>query len=333
MTLHAYQQYDSAARVYALAQMLEPKRLDWLYLRGAVQMESGEFEDARTSFQSALDLAPGTLAAQLRLAQASIALNRLQDALALYREILQKDAGCARAWYGLGRVQAAMGDHAGAIQSYTKACDLFTEYGAAHFALAQEMRRLGQPGEAQRHMQAYAANPTAEPTLEDPLIQRVSELNHGAQAHMQRAAELEKAGRLEDAVHEQEAALAADPVNVQAHVNLIALYGRTGNPEKAREQFEAAVRLSPGARTSGTTTVSCFFGMAAPLKKPRRAFRRALEINPDNGEARDNLGVIYERRGRLDDAAREFRQAIASRPDYPPRTLSPRPHFGQPAEI
>ena len=317
MTLHAYQQYDSAARAYSRAHLLEPKSFDWLYLLGTVQVELGEFEAARMSFQSALAVAPAAIPAKLRLAQTSAALGRLDDALALYREILQRRADCSRAWYGLGRVQAALGDRAAAVQSYEKACDLFPEYGASHFALARELRRLGRLEEAQRHLQAYSGHATAEPALEDPLLQRVSELNRGAQAHMERGAELEKAGGLEDSIREQEAALAADPVNVQAHVNLIGLYGRTGNPEKAKEHFEAAVRLSPGRSDAWYNYGVLLLRVRNDRDGAESAFRRALEINPDNAEARDNLGVIYERLGRLDDAAREFRQAVASRPDYP----------------
>jgi Tfp pilus assembly protein PilF len=134
---------------------------------------------------------------------------------------------------------------------------------------------------------------------------------------MQRAAELEKSGRLEDAIREQDAALAVDAVNVQAHVNLIALYGRTGNPGKAREHFAAAIRLSPGRSDAWYNYGVLLLREGSATEEAEHAFRRALELNPDNSEASDNLGVIYERQGRLDDAAREFRHAVASRPDFP----------------
>jgi tetratricopeptide (TPR) repeat protein len=317
MTLHAYQQYDSATRVYSRAHLLEPGKFEWPYLMGTVQMESGEFVAARLSFQAALEISPAALTAALRLAQADVALGRLPEAVAVYRQILQLHAGSPQAWYGLGRAQAAMGEHATAAESYSRACDLFPEYGAAHFALAQELRRTNQAGEAQRHLRAYSANPAAEPALEDPVLQRVAGLNRGAQVHMQRAAELERAGRLEEAVREQEAALLADPVNVQAHVNLIALYALTGSPEKAKANFDAAVRLSPGRSDLWYNYGVLLLREPGDLDNAEKAFRRAIEINPDHAEARDNLGLIYQARGRLDDAVREFRQAVNSHPDYP----------------
>src|SRR4051812_16480952 len=46
MTLHAYQQYDAAARAYSRAHGLDPRNFDWLYLLGATQMELGAFDAA-----------------------------------------------------------------------------------------------------------------------------------------------------------------------------------------------------------------------------------------------------------------------------------------------
>jgi tetratricopeptide (TPR) repeat protein len=202
------------------------------------------------------------------------------------------------------------------VESYAKACDLFPPYGVAHFALAAELRRLGKPAQAEQHVAEYSKNVTAEPPLDDPLFARIHELNQGTTAHLQRGAELEKAGRIEDAIAEHETALVTDPNNVQAHVNLIGLYGRSGKGAKAKEHFEAATRLSPGRSDAWYDYGVLLFGQHN-YAEAEQAYRRALEINPSYAEARNNLGVIYEQQGRLDDAAREFREAIAARPDYP----------------
>jgi tetratricopeptide (TPR) repeat protein len=280
-------------------------------------MELGEFDAARASLESALALAPASLPAHLRLAQAIAASGRSQDAVVQYRRILEQHPDCPQAWYGLGRSQKLSGDGAGALKSYAKACELFPEYAAAHFALAQELRRLGQIEEARSHARPQGANNAAEPPLDDPVLERVARLNRGTRLPMQRAADLERAGRLEDAVREQERALAADPSNVQSHVNLISLYGRLDNPETAKEHFEAVLRLQPNRSDAWYNYGVLLLREHKDLQQAEKAFLRALNINPDYAEARNNLGVIYEEAGRLDDAASEFRKAIASRPDYP----------------
>jgi tetratricopeptide (TPR) repeat protein len=315
MTLHAYQQYDRAARAYARASQLEPQNFDWHYLRGAVQVELGDFNAAVESFRSALRLRPHDLAAGFRLAQSLAALARWDEAAGTYRRILDEHHDCARAWYGLGRVQAAQGDHAGAAQSYAQACNLFPAYGGAHFALAAELRRLGRRAEAEAHIAEYSKDPGVEPPLDDPLFKRIRELNQGTQVHLQRGMELEKAGLLEDAIREHEAALAIDPANEQVHVNLISLYGRTGNPDKAKQHFSVATKLNPG-RSDAWYNYGVLLFQERNYEGAEKAFRQAVTINPDYGEAHNNLGAIYEQQGRLDDAEREFRQAIAGQPNY-----------------
>src|SRR6476661_7123430 len=63
MVIHAYQQYDAAARVYTRAHLLEPRNFDWLYLLGAVQKAQGAFDSAVESFRAALVIRPDDPAA------------------------------------------------------------------------------------------------------------------------------------------------------------------------------------------------------------------------------------------------------------------------------
>src|SRR6185295_9951852 len=134
-------------------------------------------------------------AAQLRLAESLSAVADWDAAGASYRQILDKHGDSPQAWYGLGRVQVAKGDHEAAAHSYARACELFPQYGAAHFALAGELRRLGRQAEAQQHLAAYSTNVTVEPPLVDPLFERIHELNHSTTVRLQRGMELEKVGR------------------------------------------------------------------------------------------------------------------------------------------
>jgi tetratricopeptide (TPR) repeat protein len=316
MTLHAYQQYDAAARAYSRAHLLNPHDFVWLYLLGAVQMAQGRFDSAVKSLQAALQIRSNDLAAQLRLAESFMAVADWNEAGQLYQRILDNNSDLAQAWYGLARVQAARTDHTAAAKSYAKACDLFPPYGAAHFALASELRKLGRPVEAKKHISEYSKNVTAQPPLEDPLFRPIHDLNHSTMAHLQRGAELERAGELEEAIREHETAFITDPNNVQVHVNLISLYGRTRDFAKARQHFNEAIRLNPGRSDAWYNYGVLLFG-DKEYAGAETAYRHALEINPSYAEAHNNLGVIYEQQSRLDDAAAEFRQAIASKPDYP----------------
>jgi tetratricopeptide (TPR) repeat protein len=202
------------------------------------------------------------------------------------------------------------------VPSYAKACDLFPPYGAAHFALAAELRKMGKKAEAGQQIVAYAEHVTDEPPLDDPLFERIHELNHGVTAHIQRGAALEKAGRLEDAIREHEAALTIDPSEVQVHINLGSLYGRIGDSAKAKQHLEDAMKMSPG-RSDAWYNYGVLLSREQNAAEAEQAFLRAVEINPHYAEAHNNLGAIYQQVGRLDAAAKEFREAIEDQPDYP----------------
>ena len=316
MTLHAYQQYPAAVLVYSRARALEPQNFNWVYLAGAAELADGHFDNAAQSFREALRFRPDDLPASLRLAESLVALSRLDEAGALYQRILEQHQSCAQAWYALGRLHTAKREHDAAAECYAKACDLFPKFGMAHFALAGELRRLGRQAESKAHLDAYSRDVTLEPPLDDPLFERIHALNLSGQIHLQRAQELEKAGRLQEAIQENEAALSTDSTNPQIRVNLISLYGRTGNPAKARQNFEEAIALNPG-RSDAWYNLGVLLFHDSNYGEAETAFRRALEINPYYAEAHNNLGAIYEQQGHLDDAAKEFRKSIDDRPDYP----------------
>jgi tetratricopeptide (TPR) repeat protein len=316
MTLHAYEQYDAAARAYSRAHLLDPKAFDWVYLGAVLLMQQGDFDGAVKSFRTALELSPGYLPAQLRLGQSLTAAGDWEEAGILYRRIVETHPDFPQAWYGLGRVQAAKGEYGAAARSYAKACEVYPAYGAAHFALAGELRRLGRGAEAAEHAAAYSKDSSAEPPLQDAVLQRTRELNRGVQIHLQRGRAFEKEGKLQDAIREHEAVLAIESDNIQVHINLISLYGRTGDPARAREHFDTAKRLSPGRPDAWYNYGVLMFEQKA-YGEAEQAFRRAVEINPYYAEAHNNLGAVYEMQARLNDAAREFRDAIANKPDYP----------------
>ena len=254
MILHAYRQYDGAAAAYSRALALEPQNFDWASLLGLTELEQGQFDVAVKSFRLALAIRPADLPAQLHLAQCLVSIPDWEAAGRIYEQIVKVHRDCPQAWYGLGRVQGAKGDHVSAAASFTEACNLFPQYGAAQFALAGELRKIGKPSDAALHFALYSKNSEIEPPLPDPLAQRVEQLNQSSTARLQRGVELESAGKLDDAIREHQSVLQSDPKNVQAHINLISLYGRAGDMTAAKQHFDTAIQLSQTGLMLGITT-------------------------------------------------------------------------------
>jgi tetratricopeptide (TPR) repeat protein len=314
MILETYEQYEAAAVCYRRAHALDPHSFRWLFYLGWAQATLGRHNDAAITLTEALRLQSDYVPAQLKLAESLFTVGRLDESRDLYERILKEHQSVAEAHYGLGRVRAAQGDLALATASLLKACELFPAYGAAHYALALTYRKLGKAAEAQQHFRLSEQNKTAIPRLDDSLRNDIARLNIGSVGHIRRAVDLERAGKIAEAIAEEQQALSVDPQAVQAHINLISLYGRIGQYENAADHYRAAFDLN-----SNQADLHYNYGVLL-LKQGKnedaeRAFQEAVRINPYYAEARINLGSLYEQQGRFDQALRQFTAAIENRPD------------------
>jgi len=315
MVLDAYEQYESAAICYRRAHLLDPESFRWPFYLGWVQAMQGRHEDAVLTLGKALRVKPDYLPAQLKLADSLLAIGKWEEARDIYQAISKAHPESAEARYGVGRVYATRGDVRTAATAYLKSVELFPPYGPAHYALALAYRKLGQETESQQQFRLYEENKTAVPPLDDPLRSDVTTLNLGSVAHIRRGADLEQAGRIVEAIAEQQEALRVDSRAVQAHINLISLYGRLGQYDQAAEHYRAALDLD-----RNQADIHYNYGVLLLKQSKRqdaeRAFQQALQINPYYAEAHNNLGSLYEQQGRLDEAFQQFTEAVENRPNY-----------------
>jgi tetratricopeptide (TPR) repeat protein len=313
MVLDAYEQYDSAIVCYQRAHLLDPRSFRWLYLLGSAQEAQGLHEQAAASFGGAALMRPDDLAARSRLASTLIAIGQWHETRSVAELITHEHPESAEAHYDLGRALAGLGDTAGAVIAYEKAIELFPQFGAAHYALAMACRKLGREDEARQHFALYEQHKTTSPPLDDPLRREVMALNLGSIAHIRRAADLERAGQIEEAIAEMQEALRVEPRSVQAETNLVSLYGRLGRYDEAAAHYEAGLEID-------RNQADLHYNYGVALMKQGRsgeaeaAFREAVRINPAYVEARNNLGTLFEQQGQLDAAMREFEAAVDRRP-------------------
>jgi tetratricopeptide (TPR) repeat protein len=280
-----------------------------------VQAELGKQREAATAFKAALRQQPDYVPAQLRLADALLADRQLIESRQFYEIVVKHNASIAQAHYGLGRIAAANGDPAAAVGHYRKALDLFQDYGAAHYALGLALRDLGQTAQAKTHLARSQQLKLSRPRPEDSLIIAIAEMNTGASKHLKRGALLESAGQLAEAIAEHERALEICPWMVQAHINLISLYGRIGQLAKATQAYRAAVAINPDLPDSHYNYGVLLVGQER-YSEAAQAFQQCLQLNPYYAEAHHNYAALIERDGRLDEAAKHYRIAIVNKPGY-----------------
>jgi len=313
MALHAWEQWDAAHLAYARAQHLAPRVFDWAYLDGIVLHRLGRAAEAAAQFKIALTCDVASVVARAKLADALSDAGEYVESAALYQALANEPAAKPVGELGLGRFAAQEGRHADAVSHLQRAVTLFPEFGAAHYALAMAYRTLGRHDEAHQALARHQRYGPRWPAIDDPVLMRVTSLKDDAPAHLTRGIRLERDGDVTGAITAHEEALARDPSLVQAHANLISLYGRANNWTKAEAHYRVVVQsgfnLDEAHYNHGV-----LLGLQARWQDAARAYALALEINPANADAHNNLGQILERERMLDEAAGAYRKAVESRP-------------------
>lgn len=314
MLMQSFQQLEFAEVCYRRALFSAPDEFRWGYYLGLVLVLSGKHAEAVTVLKSALLQQPDYLPARLRLAESLIGIGSLEESEEIYQRILEKEPGAAEAYYGLGRIATARKKTDAASEYYRKACELFPNYGAAHYALAIAYRDLGDREKAKEHFALNKKFQTTMPPLQDPLLDAITELNEGAIYHLKKGVGLGAAGRIDEAIAEHERALEIDPKMVQAHLNLINYYGRIGRLDRAEEHYAAAMALNPNLAELHYD-YAILKGLRGDLTQAAEAFKRALEINPSYPEAHNKYAYLLMTQGQLVEAEREYRLALENDPN------------------
>jgi tetratricopeptide (TPR) repeat protein len=315
MILHAYEQYDFATPCYARARQLAPQEARWSYYEALAQSALGRHAEAIALLQTVLRVQPNNLPAQLRLAEVLLAAGRHRECQPLFEALTKQATTRAQALVGWGQSQIASGDVAVGVTHLREALTLFPTYGQAHYALGLALRDQGQISEAKEHLSLSQQYNAQRPPLNDPLLAAIAELNASATDWMARGVAFAGLGQLDNSIRAHERALAINPKLVQAHINLISLYARSGQTAKAEAHYHAAVAVNPNLADSHFNYGIVLMGLAR-YADAAAAFQRSLERNPFQADAHYNYAIIIERDGKLDEAAAHYRQALANDPGH-----------------
>ena len=104
-----------------------------------------------------------------------------------------------------------------------------------------------------------------------------------------RAAYLQKSGRVEESIAEYRKALEINPNEALAHNNLSMVLLLAGRPQEATAEFQRATEIN---------------------------LRRAIEIQPDHAPSYNDLGMLLQRVGRVDEAIAQFGKAAELKPGF-----------------
>jgi tetratricopeptide (TPR) repeat protein len=295
---HAYSLIEPAHDCYLNASLLAPKDFRWTYLVAKLDQQSGSFGDAIRRFSIARSLRPDYVAVPVNLGNIFLELNRLDEAKASFNAALELDKNDAAAHYGLGQVALSSRSYAEAIRHFEATLAQAPSANRVHYSLAMAYRGLGDMEKVKTHL---AQQGSVGVRVADPLVDALQNLIEGERLPLARGKVAFEAKRYAEAAEEFRKAVAAKPDSVVARINLGVTLSQLGDVQGATEQFEEALRIEPG-KVNAHYNLAILLAGQNQHEKAIAHLQSALAIDPNDMSVGSLLGSELVKAGRCREA-------------------------------
>jgi tetratricopeptide (TPR) repeat protein len=257
---------------------------------------------------------------------------RLDEAEAIYRQILATDSRHADSLHLLGMIEHQRGHHDVSVELIGQAIAVSPHEAPYHSNLGTILQAQGKLDEAAACFErALALKPDwAEVHSNLGNVFQVRGKLEEASAFQERALALKPGlaealsnlgnvrqaqGRLPEAVSCYERALELKPDYADAHNNLGNALSTLERIDEARAHYERALVLKPNWAYAHNNLGNAL-ATQDRIDEAKAQYERALLLNPDYANAHNNLGNILKEQGKFDEAMAHYGRAIAIQPDY-----------------
>ena len=305
---------------------------------GALYFEKGDMEEAIKYFKKALEMERTYEPARKNLY--NIYLNKgkelidmkMQDAaVTILLDSIELFPDKPDLYNTLGTAYSTSGQFEEAIRQYSKALQINPAFISAKKNMASCYNNQGvkyvEAGQWEKAIGAYTNAMRLMPEMEE------ARKNLSA-AYWNRAVELSKEGKNAEAIKAYQEFLVREPDSRDVHNNLGAIYFRMGDHEAAVAEFEKALKLGSADKNQGESEDNVRLltenlviahqkrGLAFFEKKSyfraEQAFKKGLELAPDNVNLHLSLAQVYLVLERWDNAAKYVDKALKLDPNNVP---------------
>lgn len=252
-----------------------------------------------------------------------------EEALALYRDLTGAHAQDPGLWLRIALVELESGRPSQALAAAERARELAPTEMDPFAALAQIQAASGQPGAAlDTLLQALEHHPGDKGLLETMttlsirlhrwpeavgLLRELIRLDpDNPMYHVDLGRILLNQGAYDEAIEtfERSVEVGADPASTRAMVGKAQL--AAGRSAQAISSFESSLALAPNADAyGGLATIHYLRGEQG---EAIRAFRKAIEQDPDDPDLQFNLGNVLAQTDRLEEAEEAYRRSLQLAP-------------------
>ncbi len=309
---HAHHVFPVAEACYQNAAELDPKEPLWAYLRAIIYADTARLPEARSEYARVLELAPYHALAILRLARVHLELGDGADAEKLLADLHREGDLGAPIHAALGKVATTRDSHAEAARHYQAALAAQPRASRLHHPLALAYRRLGEIEKAREHA---ALGGPVKLIVPDPILAEMESHSVSSQMFLTAGAQAVKAERFDQAEKAFRDAIAANPENKRAHLNLAVVLARRGELDAAEQSAREALRLDPeyGFAYFNLGTI---YESRDQLTEAIGFYRQALGRDPANLKANFRLANALMRTGDYGRAAEHYRAAVEIAPSF-----------------
>jgi tetratricopeptide (TPR) repeat protein len=238
------------------------------YYLGVINYNQGLLDQAIENFTKAKDINHEYPAIHYRLGLAYEKNSLFDQAIAELEEAVLHNPQFVIAQYILAHAYFQKGRLDDSIREYEKIVQHHPKYAAAYFFLGVAYYRKGKADES-------IAN-----------LKRALELSETHTAgHYQLGLALIQKGALEEAAQHFQRLLQLDPQYTAAYFHLGTVYNRLNRLDQATQYLEKAVGYDSSLVEAHYQLGITYYQDKGMLKEAKRAFKKVLELNPDNESA------------------------------------------------
>lgn len=256
----------------------------------AVLMDEGDVTGGATQLDKLVALDPNNATSHMRLAEALLQQGKTPEAVEHLRTAVQLRAADASTHRTLASALAQQGDRDTAEKEFRQAIELDPRDDLARNNYATFLANAGRMDEAiKEYQRAIDANPNS------------------SMAHLHLASVLFATGKFNDAAQHLQTAVKLDPLNYSAYMTSGAMLMKFNDAPNAARMFRHAVALRQDARTQRgkLEQAQAFNALGVALLAQGSAseadynFGRAIDLNPDYAEAKQNRATAQAQRERV----------------------------------
>ncbi len=270
--LHRENKLDDAEQIYRKLLASNDKNPDLLNLLGLLSMQKGRPGKAVSFIKKAIELKPKNPDYHSNIAKAYVADGKRNEAIQAYKKslALKPDAETSNS---LGALLLDSGNPAKAMEHLKNALKM-------DHSSAKAWYNMGNALSSERKLQEAVEAYEKAISINNDYYQAMNNLGNA----------LKEMGQCEKALKCFSQTLRANPDFYEAYLNIGSVYDEMGCPEKAIENYELLERHAPNTPDVYINKGGAFRN-AGEWEKSLKAFKKALEIDPDNAVGHFNLGA------------------------------------------